>query len=240
MRQIIKESSTLRRLYYRLQLRRATGQSNESKIIEHLAANGPRTFIEFGFLPVQFNCIRLARSDDWSGLLVDGDKRQVADARHLFPERIDVIQRFLTLDNIDFIKHHFQEVGVLSIDVDGNDYWFLKELLDIRPGIICVEYNSSFGIEPVTIPYDPSFDRHKAHPRGWYHGASLTALAKLCSSFGYGLAAVSENGANAFFSADGSLDPETAWRPNSFRMQMSGIYHDGQWTAVSHLPLVSV
>jgi hypothetical protein len=240
MRQLFRENAALRRLYYRLKLQRAKGQSDESKIIECLSADAPRTFVEIGFHPIEFNCIDLTRSSDWRGLLVDGSERQVSDARYLFPDRIDIIHRFLTLDNLDFIKSSFREIGVLSIDVDGNDYWFLKALIDTKPALICVEYNSSFGLEPVTIPYDPSFDRHKAHQRGWYHGASLTALAKLCSSFGYGLAGISDNGINAFFTKTGTLDPAKAWRPNAPREKMSGVDHVSQWREIKRLPLVVV
>ena len=59
-------------------------------------------------------------------------------------------QRFLTRDNLDFIREAFPALGILSIDVDGNDYWFLEALIGIQPAIICVEYNASFGLEPVT------------------------------------------------------------------------------------------
>lgn len=241
MRNILKQCTPLRRAYYTMKLGRAAGQSDESNIIARLSAGGTKTFIEFGFHPIEFNCIDLARSSEWRGLLIDGNTRQVADANWLFPDRISIVRRFLTLDNLEFIKNAFPEVGVLSIDVDGNDYWFLKELITSKPQLICVEYNSSFGLESVTVPYSDSFDRHDHHQRGWYHGASLTALAKLCGSFGYGLAAVSSNGINAFFSQTGTLDPASAWRANSERERLSGgIGHELQWQAVKDLPLLAV
>ena len=240
MRHLIRENAALRRLYYRFQLLRADGQSDESAIIDRLAADAPKTFVEIGFHPIEFNCIQLAQRADWRGLLIDGSERQTEDARSLFPDRIRIVHQFLTLDNLDAAKTAFPEIGVLSIDVDGNDYWFLKALLETSPAVVCVEYNSSFGLEPVTIPYDANFDRHRAHPRGWYHGASLTALCKLCASAGYGLAAVSEAGANAFFTRSGNLDPAAAWRPNTFRAKYSGVEHPMQWEAVRDLPLVRV
>jgi hypothetical protein len=73
-----------------------------------------------------------------------------------------------------------------------------------------------------------------------HHGTSLTALHKLYSSRGYGLAAVSSAGGNAFFTMSGTLDPKEAWRPNSFREQFSGIPHGQQWSAVKDLPYVVV
>jgi hypothetical protein len=240
MRQIVRQNAALRRLYYRLQLLRAKGQSNEARIIDRLSADAPKTFVEFGFHPIEFNCISLSRRKDWEGLLIDGNARQVDDARALYPDRIKMVQSFLTLENLDFIKSAFAKIGILSIDVDGNDYWFLERLIDTRPSVICVEYNSTFGLESITVPYDPHFDRHEKHPLGWYHGASLPALAKLCAAYDYGLAAVSEAGANAFFTTNGNLDPNAAWKPNSFREHYSSVNHLQQWNLVKHLPFVQV
>src|ERR1700733_9343740 len=83
MRQKIKENTTLRRLYYRLRMGRAKGQSDEGRIIADLTKDTPRTFVEFGFHPIEFNCAELARNPKWRGLLIDGDRRQVEDARSL-------------------------------------------------------------------------------------------------------------------------------------------------------------
>jgi hypothetical protein len=236
MKRIIKENTALRRLYYRLQMLRAKGQSDESQIIADLTRDSPRTFVEFGFHPIEFNCASLARDSAWRGLLIDGNRRQVEDARSLFSDRIRIVEAFLTLNNLDFIKSIFPKIGVLSIDVDGNDYWFLKHLIETEPTVICVEYNSTFGMEPITVPYDPTFDRNEKHPRGWYHGASLTALSKLCASRDYGLAAISSAGSNAFFTRDGKLNPMETWKPNSFREKFSGVGHAKQWEAIKHLP----
>ncbi len=101
---MIKENTTLRRLYYRLQMARSKGQSDEGRIIADLTKGAPRTFVEFGFHPIEFNCAELARDDSWRGLLVDSNARQVADARSLFSDRIRIVEAFLTLDNLDFIK----------------------------------------------------------------------------------------------------------------------------------------
>jgi hypothetical protein len=240
MRQLLKRNTALRRLTYLARMVRARGQSDETQILHQLSAGAPKTFVEFGFHPVEFNCSALARNPEWSGLLIDGNVQQVADARALLPKRIDIVEQFVTLDNVEIVKRRFARIGVLSIDVDGNDYWFLRALIDARPAVISVEYNSTFGIEPITVPYDPAFNRFEKHPRGWYHGASLTALAKLCAAYGYGLAAVSEAGANAFFTESGTLDPQSAWRPNSFRERYSGIKHEQQWLAVKDLPFVQV
>jgi hypothetical protein len=244
MKELIRSNTALRRLYYRAKMtfKGARSQSDEGNIVSELAkrADAPKTFIEFGFHPVEFNCSSLAHSREWRGLLIDGNARQIADARALLPERVEIVETFLTLDNLDFIRWKFKKLGVLSIDVDGNDYWFLERLIDIEPSVICVEYNASFGRKPITVPYDASFDRQQKHPTGWYHGASLSGLAKLCAAHGYGLAAVSEAGVNAFFTRDGNLDPATVWRPCRLRHEYSGVNQDGQWQRISHMPFVRV
>jgi hypothetical protein len=228
--------------YCWLARRKGVTQSDEAAIIGRLAEHSPqRTFVEFGFHPLEFNCIRLAADPSWRGLIIDGDAAMIAKAKgNPILGNTQVVQRFLTLDNLDIVCGAFDQIGVLSIDVDGNDYWFLKALIDIRPSVICIEYNSSFGLEPVTVPYDANFDRHAKHPSGWYHGASLTALCKLCGAHGYGLAAVSEGGSNAFFTEKGSLRPEEAWRPSLLRRRFSGVDHDGQWETIRHLDFVTV
>lgn len=240
MRDLIKRNTFLRRLYYRARLLRADAEADERSILSRLAIDAPKAFIEFGFHPIEFNCVQFAKDPKWSGLLVDGSQRQVEDARALWPARIDFVEKFLTLDNLDFIRNRFPKIGVLSIDVDGNDYWFLKALIDLSPTVISVEYNSTLGFEPITVPYDPDFDRHKKHPRGWYHGASLAALAKLCAEHSYGLAAGSDGTCNAFFTRDGRLKPEDVWKPKKLREQLSGVPYERQWDEIKHLPFVSV
>jgi hypothetical protein len=236
MRALIKKSPLLRRLYFRTRLSSAKSEADEVAIIARLAQKATPTFIEFGFHPVEFNCVALARDPAWQGLLIDGSKEIVEDARSLWPARIAMTNTFLSLDNLDIIRNQFPKVGVLSIDVDGNDYWFLKALIDLSPDVISVEYNSAFGLRPVTVLYDPAFDRHKKHPKGWYHGASLTALTKLCAEHGYGLAAGSDGSCNAFFTRDGNLKPEDVFKPKRLREELSGIPHAQQWDHVKDLP----
>jgi hypothetical protein len=240
MRLSVRRSQTLRRAYFRMRLLRSKSESDEIPIVSRLTRNVPRTFIEFGFHPVEFNCVELAKRRDWRGLLIDGNEEQVGDARSLWPDRIEAVHSFLTLDNLDFIRKQFPELGILSIDVDGNDYWFLKALIDLSPSLIIVEYNSTLGFEPITVPYDPSFARHDKHKLGWYHGASLTALAKLCAEHGYGLAAGTDGSCNAFFTKNGDLRPEDVWKPKQLRALLSGVPHEQQWDHIKHLPFVTV
>lgn len=229
------------RYYFHLAKARFGGspQSDESAILSRIVGQSPRTFLEFGFHPTEYNCIGLA---DFKGLLVDGDDTTVRLAKAVLPKRIEARQSFITLDNIDSLGTHFPQLGVLSVDVDGNDYWFLKALLPARPAVVVVEYNASFGLNPVTVPYEPAFDRMAKHDSGWYHGASITALTKLCKTHGYKLVAVSAAGGNVFFLPEASnmpqLDPARAYRESTLRNRWSGTTAKEQWGRIKHMPFV--
>ncbi|MES0030003.1 hypothetical protein [Mesorhizobium sp. M0040] len=231
------------RYYFHLAKARfgASPQSDESLILSRLVGGCPRTFLEFGFHPTEYNCIGLK---DFDGLLVDGDPQTVRLARAILPKRIEARQSFIDLDNIKILGTHFPKLGVLSVDVDGNDYWFLKELLPVLPAVIVAEYNASFGLNQITVPYDPAFDRKEKHESGWYHGASITALAQLCKGHGYKLVAVSAAGGNVFFLPHGSemaeLDPDQAYRESALRNRWSGTTAKDQWERIKHMPFIEV
>jgi hypothetical protein len=80
---------------------------------------------------------------------------------------LKAVRRFITKDNINslLVENGVQgEIGLLSIDIDGNDYWVWQAIDVISPAIVIVEYNFRFGMnKAITIPYDEYFDRAKAH-----------------------------------------------------------------------------
>lgn len=93
-----------------------------------------------------------------------------------------------------------REVGLLSIDLDGNDYWIWESITVVQPTMVILEYNSVFGRDnAVTIPYDPDFTRLNAHFSGLYWGASLKALCLLSQKKGYSFVGSNSNGNNAYF-----------------------------------------
>jgi len=92
------------------------------------------------------------------------------------------------------------ELGLLHIDIDGNDYWVWKSIHFFNPVIVILEYNSVFGIDkPWTIPYDPKFSRTVAHHSNLYYGASLLSLCDLADEKGYDFVGCNTAGNNAFF-----------------------------------------
>ena len=216
-------------IYLKGKLTKPTTQNDEALILETLLSrfDVPKCFIEFGFGGWEFNCAPLAF--EWDGLLVDGDNYNVRIARTILPRRVVTKQLWITLETMGEIRRYAEgrDIGILSIDVDGNDYWFWESLIDLKPAMLIAEYNSTFGLRPVTVPYDPQFD-YQAQEFYTYHGASLTALAKLFAAHDYSLIDVSKSGVNSFFirndllgPEDRPLDPKTAYR-DQFHGDRSG------------------
>ena len=116
---------------------------------------------------------------------------------------LKAICAFVNRDNINnlLIENGISgDIGLFSIDIDGNDYWVWEAITCISPRIIVCEYNHIFGpIANVTIPYDPNFIRTKAHFSNLYFGASIGALDKLSKKKGYALVGSNSNSHNAFF-----------------------------------------
>lgn len=247
MRGAARARAALRRLQPRTP-HVAQSQSDEAEILARLVEqlDVPRSFLEFGFSPSELNCASLLHT--FRGLLVDGDRLNVEAARKVMPRRVKAKHLFIDLYNLHLLGERYKprSLGVLSIDVDGNDYWFLEALLPrLEPAIAVVEYNASFGLRPITVPYDPTFDRHEKHPSGWYEGASLEALTRICARHGYGLVAVSSGGNNAFYvrrDLEGvpPLTAAEAYRECELRNEWSGTTAAEQWEAIDHLEYVAV
>jgi hypothetical protein len=185
-------------------------QWGEDGIIQYLTAKidvPHKTFVEFGVEDYEeANTKFLLKYRNWSGLVIDGDPKNVQhikDNRHYWRYDLRVDAAFLTAENVDeVIKRNgiSGDIGLLSIDVDGNDYWLWKSVDAVSPRIVVCEYNSHFGARrKVTVPYDPNFDKRRAHFSELYYGASLAALTDLARDKGYKLVGSNSAGLNAFF-----------------------------------------
>jgi hypothetical protein len=185
-------------------------QHGEDGILQYLLRSldfGNHTFVEFGVGNYrQANTRFLAINNQWSGLVMDSDPRNIAQI-HADPAfwslNVRAVQAFVTRDNInDLLESNgvAGEIGLLSIDIDGNDYWVFEAITSVRPAVLVIEYNSRFGpSRAVSIPYDPAFDRWRAHSSGVYAGASLRAIANLAGRRGYSFIGCNSFGVNAFF-----------------------------------------
>ena len=116
---------------------------------------------------------------------------------------LTAVHAFVDASNVNplFSRHGFAgEIGLLSVDIDGNDYWVWKAIDAVQPIIVIVEYNSLFGAErAVAIPYDPAFDRADAHHSNLYWGCSIGALKRVADEKGYALVGSNSAGNNAYF-----------------------------------------
>ena len=178
-----------------------SSQSNEQEIIADLVKRYQisKTFIEFGFSGWEFNTIGLANS--WDGFLVDVDHYNVTIAQTIFGNNINSAQHWITRENLHIFEDWLanRKLGILSIDVDGNDFWFLQKLISLNPEIVSIEYNPSYKLHPVTSIYDKNFDRTTKHPDWIYYGMSLEAAHRFLSFHNYSLVKISSNCVNAFF-----------------------------------------
>ncbi len=166
-----------------------------------------RIFIEFGVQDYRESNTRfLLMNDNWSGLVLDGSADNidtiVADAQ-FWRHDLTAVAAFIDRDNVNdlFARNGFNgEIGLLSIDIDGNDYWVWESIDVVNPIIVVCEYNSVFGYEhAVTVPYDPGFQRGSAHYSNLYWGVSLKALCLLASRRGYAFVGCNSAGNNAYF-----------------------------------------
>ena len=161
-----------------------------------------KNFVEIGFHHMEFNCLGLIEKN-YKGLMIDGGRlTNILLLKIIFliiKKKVKVIKKYLTLENI-FQSIDFKKIGCLSLDIDGNDYWILKKIINdnILPEVIIVEYNASFLDKNISVPYDKNFDRKKKHYSGFYHGASLSAFYKLLNKSNYHLVK-SIGGSNAIF-----------------------------------------
>ena len=233
---------------------RVFSQFGDDGIIQYLLAQvsvDRPVFVEIGVENyVEANTRFLLVHDNWRGLVVDGSVENTDYVRRdsiYWRHDLTAVHAFVDRDNINDLlrtNHFTGSIGLLSIDIDGNDYWVWDAISVIAPAIVVVEYNALFGRErAVTVPYDPTFARGRAHPSHLYWGCSLRALCLLGERKGYAFAGCNSAGNNAYFVRKdrlGSLPSQTAatgFVASRFR-ESRGV--DGQLSFVGGLKRVSL
>lgn len=238
-------------------------QWGEDGIIEWLVYNdpaSPKTFIEFGVETYVESSTRfLLQNRNWRGLIIDGDPDNIAfvkDDQISWRQDLTSVAQFITTDNIDelFGAAGFRgEIGILSVDIDGNDYWVWDRIGSVNPRYVIAEYNSAFGdVLPLSVPYDPAFQRTKAHHSNLYYGASIQALNQLAAKKGYTLLGTNSAGSNAFYARNdvfarvGPMIRDKSPLPSRFREARDAdsrlLYSRGEERSalIAHLPVVQV
>ena len=173
-----------------------------------------KTFIEFGVEDFfESNCRFLLMKDDWNGFVIDGSRDNIARLQQSYFYRkhhLIVIDAFITRENINALlaRSGFDDdLGLLSIDTDGNDYFVLEAIESFRPRILILEFNSVFGAaRKISVPCRADFQRTQAHHSNLYFGASLGAVTHLAGKKGYTLVGTNSAGVNAFYVRNDLLD----------------------------------
>lgn len=241
-------------------------QFGEDGIIQYLVhraqiAPNEKTLVEFGSdFYGEANTRFLVLNDNWSALLIDGKPSAIATIRRqpfFWSHDITTASSFVTAENINDIiggNGYRGNIGLLSIDIDGNDYWVWDKISVVDPVIVVAEYNSLFGAHrAVTVPYDPEFYRFNAHYSGMYFGCSLKALEILGDRKGYALVGCNSNANNCFFVRKDRLNgicvltSEQAYVKSRFRgsHDPDGAFsyvshHAAQLAAFAEMPLVDI
>lgn len=189
---------------------RVFSQWGEDGIIEWLVRHVevPNTrFVEFGVGNFyEANCRFLLLNRNWKGLVMDSSAEYMTGLRNEaihWKHDLTAAPAFVSVENINGLigDHGFAgPLGILSIDIDGNDYWIWKAITCVDPAIVICEYNPIFGdTRAVSVPYDANFTRFAGHSSGLYFGCSIAALRHLAEQRGYAFVGTNSNGINAFF-----------------------------------------
>jgi hypothetical protein len=189
---------------------KAFSQWGDDGIIEFLVFYldiSEKSFIEFGVEDyTESNTRFLLINHNWRGLVLDGNRKDIdyiLDDEITWRHALIAKHAFITKENINqLIKENgfSGELGLLHIDIDGNDYWVWDAIDVVNPVIVIVEYNSVFGKDrAITIPYNPGFNRTNAHYSNLYFGASLKSLVTLGAKKGYSFIGSNSHGNNAYF-----------------------------------------
>ncbi|MDA9616027.1 hypothetical protein N9S20_01520 [Candidatus Pelagibacter sp.] len=170
----------------------------------------PKSFLEIGTQDYKESNTRfLLTNRNWDGFLIEGDKnavKNIKSQRVYWKHNLKVKNIFITKKNINTVIQKFnvpKKLGLLSMDIDGIDYWALKELSVLNPSIIICEYNALFGLKKsITVPYKENFIRSKEHYSNLYYGASIQAFIDVLKKKKYHLVGTNSAGNNAFFIKD--------------------------------------
>jgi hypothetical protein len=166
----------------------------------------PPFFVDIGAGDcIKGNCTTLAVHFGWQGLFIDQDSSQLAVGRSFYKHKlssgvnIKMIEQQIRAGNInELLKKESLpgEIGLLSIDIDGNDYWVWKAVDIIRPRIVIIEAKVEFGPGNIIVP-DGDHNHHSVDKM--YNGASVEALRILGKEKGYKLVGSNKSGYNLFF-----------------------------------------
>ncbi len=172
-----------------------------------------KTFIDIGSgAGINSNCANFAVNFGWNGLFMDGNPENIEKGRKYYANNPDTtlypptfVQAFIQRENINELirDNDFAGGGVdlVSIDIDGNDYWIWDALTVVEPRVVIIETHIEFGMDSIVVPYDKDYSYPGKHPD--YHGASPVAMEKLARKKGYRLVGANKYGFNTIYVKNG-------------------------------------
>jgi hypothetical protein len=185
----------------------------------------------------------------WDGYLFDGDRDKVRQGEGFFSRRPQLQLRrpvyrhaWLTAENInDVVGREVRgDIDLLSIDVDGMDYWLWKALDCVRPRVCIVEAANYIPSDvSVTVAYDPGAQFQQTDgPESFYRGASLLAMTRLASMKGMRLIGANRYGFNCIFLRNdlGQNDFPEASVASCHANVVSEDAQQSLWPKLRHLP----
>jgi YD repeat-containing protein len=202
----------------------------------------------------EWRCASVTMVDSRSDLA-----RSVRELPAYWRTTLEPLQEWITPTTVADIgqraRRRHDGLDIISLDIDGNDYWVAQGIdwTDVR--VVVVEYQPLFGgAATVSVPRQDDFDRSRAHFSHLYYGASLRSFVDLFRDAGMAFVGTNRVGNNAFFIRDADVDrfplplPDTRdlarytrWRVRESRDRRGRLthldYNDAR-RLIAHLPLV--
>ena len=171
-----------------------------------------KIFVDIGAADgINSNCANLAVNLGYTGVFIDGNQQLIERGRRYYANHPDTklwpptfVMAFITRENINELisgSGLSGKIGVMSIDIDGNDYWVWEAVTAVDPAIVVIETHIEFGMRDIVVPYDAKYVYPGKHPD--YFSASPTAIVKLAKRKGYRLVGANRYGFNLFFVRQG-------------------------------------
>ena len=236
-------------------------------LIEILELDSPhslysRAFVEFGVQDyTESNTRYLLKKRNFIGLVMDGSAAHIESIKKdeiYWKHDLEARCAFITRENINALikqwldSRKLDNIALLSIDIDGVDYFVWEAIECVKPAIVVVEYNAIFGENLcVSVPYRADFERFSSHFSGLYFGASIKALIALGKAKGYVFIGADSSGTNVFFIHE-SLESKLAFTTAPLQEycsthharqsrdtfgNLSFLQGDERFDSIKHLPL---
>jgi hypothetical protein len=166
------------------------------------------TFVDIGAADgINSNCANLALNFGWRGVFIDGNPVNINRGNEFYCKHPDswiyppkFVHAMVTRENINEILKMATvsvDVDLMSIDIDGNDFWIWDAIECVVPKVVIIETHIEFGTRSIVVPYDKNYVFPGKHPD--YCGASPTAMVKLANKKGYRLIGSNDYGFNTIY-----------------------------------------